>query len=71
MTTDQQDEPSDADVIAAIDELADRAKRSGIGTSGHAWGRLAEVDRLANVLKTALTVRRNRPQEQPDQETRG
>jgi hypothetical protein len=55
MKRQQKDEPSDADVIAAIDELADRAKRSGIGTSGHAWGRLAEVDRLAHLLKTALT----------------
>jgi hypothetical protein len=46
--------PADVDVNAAIDALADKAKRGVRGSSGHAWGREAEVDRLAQRLKEAL-----------------
>ena len=46
--------PTDAEVNAAINELAERAKRGITSTSGHAWGKAAEVDRLADLLKKGL-----------------
>lgn len=49
-------EPNDEDVNAAIDALAEKAKRGIYGTTGHAWNARAEVDRLANRLKRMLNT---------------
>jgi hypothetical protein len=46
--------PSDAEVNTAIDLLAEKAKRSVRGTSGHAYGREAEIQRQADALKAVL-----------------
>jgi hypothetical protein len=49
-----QEEPTDAEVSAAIGALAERAKRGVFGISGHAWNAKADIERQAELLKRAL-----------------
>jgi hypothetical protein len=46
--------PTDAEVNAAIDELAEKAARHASGTSGHAWGQRMDIKRQADMLKNVL-----------------
>lgn len=66
MTDAGRDEPTAADVSAAIDALAEKAKRSIFGGSGHAWGTWAEIDRQAALLKRALSARTTSEEETHD-----
>jgi hypothetical protein len=46
--------PTEAEVNAAIDELADKAASKVSGTSGHAWGQRMNIKRQADMLKNVL-----------------
>lgn len=50
------DEPTDAEVNAAIDELAEKALRHVRGTSGHARAAESRVRRQAELLKRMLNA---------------
>lgn len=50
------DEPTDAEVNAAIDALRDKALRGVSGTTGHAWGERMAIRRSAELLKRALAT---------------
>lgn len=63
-TSRHTDEPTDAEVDEAIDMLAERARRSVGGSSGHAWNREAGINRQADLLKRALRgSKRSKPPE--------
>lgn len=57
----QEKEPTDDQVNAAIDALAQKAKRGIYGTSGHAWTARAAIDEQAERLKAALAKTEGEP----------
>lgn len=47
-----KEEPTDAEVNAAIDALKEKALRQ----AGHAWGQRGAIERSAEILKAALAL---------------